>query len=82
MRTLPGEAAPRGFGTPLLLALRSAPVDEGRFNVFYLPEDAALPTLAAPVRVAAAGITGDAGEDSVLGPVCLLCILTVYVIWK
>ena len=62
VRTLPGDAAPRGFGTPLLLALRAAPVDEGRFNVFYLPEDAALPTLAAPVRLAAAGVTGDAGD--------------------
>ncbi len=62
VRTRPGDATPRGFGTPLLLALRAAPVDEGRFNVFYLPEDAALPTLAAPVRVAAAGVTGDAGD--------------------
>ena len=55
-------AVARRGGTPLLLALRSAPVDEGRFNVFYLPEDAALPTLAAPVRLAAAGVTGDAGD--------------------
>ena len=62
VRTLPGDAAPRGFGTPLLLALRAAPVDEGRFNVFYLPEDAGVPTLAAPVRVAASGVTGDAGD--------------------
>ena len=55
-------AVARRGGTPLLLALRAAPVDEGRFNVFYLPEDAALPTLAAPVRLAAAGVTGDAGD--------------------
>lgn len=62
-RTFTGEDAPLGFAAPLLLALRAAPVDEGRFNVFYLPEGGAdVPTLDAPIRVAAASVTGDVGD--------------------
>ncbi len=41
-------AAQAGFAAPFLLALRQAPLAPGRFNVYYLPQDA--PALSAPVR--------------------------------
>lgn len=59
-RTVPSDPAPLGFAAPLTLAFRTAPVAAERFNVFFLPEDAAVPLLNAPVRVAATGVMGEA----------------------
>ncbi len=59
-----GAAAPEGFTAPFLLALREAPVTAGRFSVYYLA-GADAPTLAAPVRSAAAGVVSEAGRARV-----------------
>ncbi len=50
-------AAQLGFAAPFLLTLRRAPLPAGRFNIYYLPEDA--PALSAPVRRAPAQAASD-----------------------
>ena len=42
------ETAQLGFAAPFLLTLRQAPLPAGRFNIYYLPQDA--PALRAPIR--------------------------------
>lgn len=53
----PADSA--GFGAPVLLSLRSAPLAAGRFNVYYLQDGADVPTVDAPVRFASVAVSSE-----------------------